>query len=94
MSDNKKEPSELKIVYNHETGVISLEAYDEGFFNWSKDVTQEILEVAVEKLFDDMDCPTNGGVLQLERVNDKRNGVVNILAEVIDKKDSNFNKKK
>ena len=48
-------------------------------------ITQEILEVAVEKLFDDMDCPVNGGVIQLERVNDKRNGVNRILAEVIKK---------
>lgn len=89
-----KEPSELKINYNHETGVISLQAYDEGFFNWEKDITQEIMECCVEKLFDDMDCPTNGGVVQLERVNDKKNGVNRILAEVINKKDSNFNKKK
>ena len=80
-----KEPSELKINYNHESGVISLEAYDEGFFNWKKDITQEIMEIAVEKLFDDMDCPANGGVIQLERVNDKRNGVNKILAEVIKK---------
>ncbi len=80
-----KEPSKLNIEYNHETGVISLQAYDEGFFHWEKDITQEILEIAVEKLFDDMDCPTNGGVLQLERVNDKRNGVNKILAEVIKK---------
>jgi len=25
------------------------------------------MEIAVEKLFDDMDCPANGGVIQLER---------------------------
>jgi len=81
-----KEPSELKINYNHETGVISLEAYDEGFFNWKKDITQEIMEIAVEKLFDDSNCPANGGVIQLERVNDKRNGVNKILAEVIKNK--------
>lgn len=80
-----KEPSQLKINYNHETGVISLEAYDEGFFNWKKDITQEIMEIAVEKLFDDSNCPPNGGVIQLERVNDKRNGVNKILAEVIKK---------
>ncbi|MBE0491093.1 MAG: hypothetical protein IBX44_02455 [Sulfurospirillum sp.] len=30
--NSDKEPSELKIVYNHETGIISLQAYDEGFF--------------------------------------------------------------
>jgi len=41
------------------------------------------MEIAVEKLFDDMDCPANGGVIQLERVNDKRNGVNKILVEVI-----------
>jgi hypothetical protein len=80
-----KEPSQLKIVYNDISKKILLQAYDEGFFNWEKDITQEILEVAVEKLFDDMDCPTNGGVIQLERVNDKRNGVNKILAEVIKK---------
>lgn len=44
------------------------------------------MEVAIEKLFDDADCPTNGGIIQLKRVNDKRNGVVNVLAEVINKK--------
>jgi len=52
------------------------------------------MECCVEKLFDDIDCPTNGGVIQLERVNDKKNGVNKILVEIIDKKDSNFNKKK
>ena len=82
----KTEPSELKINYNHETGIISLQAYDEGFFNWEKNITQEIMECAIEKLFDDMDCPTNGGVIQIERVNDKRNRVNKILAEVIKKK--------
>lgn len=81
-----KEPSKLKIVYNHETGIISLEAYDEGFFNWSKDITQEIMEVAVEKLFDDMDCPTDGGIVQLERTKSRREGVVKVLAEVLPKK--------
>jgi hypothetical protein len=89
-----KEPSQLKINYNYETRVISLQAYDEGFFSWERDITQEIMECAVEKLFDDMDCPTNGGVIQLERVNDKRNGVNKILAEVIDRKDSKFNTSK
>ncbi|PUE63332.1 hypothetical protein [Arcobacter caeni] len=81
-----KEPSELKINYNHETRIISLQAYSEGFFNWEKDITQEIMECAIEKLFDDMDCPTNGGIIQLQRVNDKRNGVNKVLAEVIKKK--------
>ncbi len=80
-----KEPSELKIVYNEISKKIFLQAYDEGFFNWEVDVTQSIMEVAVEKLFDDMDCPINGGVIQLERVNDKRNGVNKILAEIIKK---------
>lgn len=82
-----KEPSELKIVYNHNTGIISLEAYDEGFFSWENDVTEQVMQIAVEKLFDDMDCPPNGGVIQLERVNDKRNGVNQILAELVGKKD-------
>jgi hypothetical protein len=81
-----KEPSQLKINYNHKTGVISLQAYNEGFFNWEKDITAEIMECAVEKLFDDMDCPINGGTIQLKRVNDKRNGVNKILAEVLTKK--------
>ena len=81
-----KEPSQLKINYNHDTGVISLQAFDEGFFNWEKDITQEIMECAVEKLFDDMGCPANGGVLELTRINDKRNGVNKILAEIVNKK--------
>lgn len=63
--------------------LLMLQAYDEGFFSWEIDVTQSIMEVAIEKLFDDMDCPPNGGVVQLERVNDKRNGVNKILGEII-----------
>lgn len=82
-----KEPSHLELVYDHQTGRIKLEAYYEGFFSWENDVTEQVMQIAVEKLFDDMDCPPNGGVIQLERVNDKRNGVNQILAELVGKKD-------
>ncbi|MDD3442246.1 MAG: hypothetical protein PHW89_03175 [Sulfurimonas denitrificans] len=34
--NSNKEPSELKISYDHETDIITLEAYDEGFFRWKK----------------------------------------------------------
>lgn len=41
----------------------------------------------MEKLFDDVNCPPNSAVLQLERVNDKRNGVNQILAELVGKRE-------
>jgi len=58
-----KEPSELKINYSYETGKISLETYDEGFFHQSIDITDEVVELVVEKLFNDIDCPVNGGMI-------------------------------
>jgi len=46
-----KEPSQLELVYDHETGQIKLEAYCEGFFIWENDVTEQVMQIAVEKLF-------------------------------------------
>lgn len=80
-----KEPSTISIEYDKHRGIF-LKFYDESFFNWSKDITQEIMEVAVEKLFDDMDCPTDGGIVQLERTKGQREGVVKVLAEVLPSK--------
>ena len=54
-------PSKLKLTYNQTSGKISLETYDEGFFNQSIDITDEVVELVVEKLFNDMNCPVNGG---------------------------------
>ncbi len=58
----KKDPSEIKLTYNATSGKICLETYDEGFFNQSIDITSEVVELVIEKLFDDMKCPPNGGV--------------------------------
>lgn len=81
-----KEPNELKLVYNEQTGKIVMQTYDEGFFNQEIDITNPVMELAVEKLFDDMNCPPNGGVVQLTRKNDKRNGVVKVIGEIVKNK--------
>jgi len=36
----------------------------------------------IEKLFNDMNCPTNGGVLELTRKKDKRDGIVKVIGEI------------
>lgn len=79
---NEKEPSELRLVYSETTGKITMETYDEGFFNQGLDITSAVMELAVEKLFDDMDCPPNGGSVLLTRKNDKRNGVIKVIGEI------------
>ena len=78
----EQEPSELKLIYNNTTGKITMEAYNEGFFNYELDITKEIMELAVEKLFDDMNCPENGGVVEITRKKEKRNGVIKVIGEI------------
>ena len=78
----KKDHSELKLTYNQTSGKICLETYDEGFFNQEIDITSEVLELVVEKLFNDMGCPENGGILELTRKQDKRDGVVKVIGEI------------
>ena len=77
-----KENNQLKLTYNQTSGKISLETYDEGFFNQSIDITDEVVELVVEKLFNDMDCPVNGGTIELIRKKDKRNNIIKILGEI------------
>ncbi len=48
------ESSKLKLAYNQISGKICLETYNEGFFNQSIDITSEVIELVVEKLFKDM----------------------------------------
>ena len=78
----KKDPSQLKLTYNQTDSKICLETYDEGFFNQSIDITDEVVELVIEKLFNDMNCPVNGGVLELTRKRDKRDTIVKILGEI------------
>ena len=52
------------------------------FFNQSIDITSEIVELVVEKLFDDMDCLPNGGVLELTRKKDKRDNIIKVIGEI------------
>ncbi len=52
-----KEPSKLKLSYNEISGKTCLESYDEGFFNQEIDITNEVVELVIEKLFNDMGCP-------------------------------------
>jgi len=78
----KKDISEIKLTYNHTSGKICLETYDEGFFNQEIDITSEVVELVVEKLFNDMGCLKNGGVLELTRKQDKRDSIVKVLGEI------------
>jgi len=77
-----QDPSELKLTYNQTSGKICLETYDEGFFNQSIDITSEVVELVVEKLFNDMECPPHGGVLKLTRKRDKRENIIKIIGEI------------
>ncbi len=73
---------QLKLTYNQTSGKICLETYDEGFFNQEIDITSEVVELVVEKLFNDMGCPENGGVLELIRKKDKRDNIVKVIGEI------------
>jgi len=77
-----KDKNELKLAYNQTSGKICLETYDEGFFNQSIDITSEVVELVIEKLFDDMECPPNGGVLELTRKKDKRDNIIKVIGEI------------
>ena len=81
-----REPSELKISYDHKTKIISLQAYDEGFFKQEIDITSHVVDLVIEKLFNDMNCPPNGGVLELTRKFDKRTKIEKIIGQIITKK--------
>ena len=72
----------LKLTYNQTSGKICLETYDEGFFNQEIDITSEVVELVVEKLFNDTRCPENGGVLELTRKQDKRDNIVKVIGEI------------
>ena len=77
-----KENNQLKLTYNQTSGKISLKIYDEGFFNQSIDITDEVVELVIEKLFNDMHCPVNGGSIELTRKKDKRDNIIKILGEI------------
>ena len=80
-----EERSQLKLNYNNITGKISLDTYDEGFFNQSIDITNEVVELVVEKLFNDLDCPINGGIVELIRKRDKRDNIVKVIGQIKEK---------
>jgi hypothetical protein len=77
-----KEQSKLKLTYNETNGKICLETYDQGFFNQEIDITDEVMELVIEKLFNDMGCPANGGVIELKRVKEKRGDVVKVIGTI------------
>lgn len=77
-----KEPTEIKLSYSETSGKICLESYDEGFLNQEIDITNEVVELVIEKLFNDMGCPPNGGVLELKRSREKRGDVVKVVGTI------------
>ena len=77
-----KDKNQLKLTYNQTSGKICLETYDEGFFNQSIDITSEVVDLVVEKLFNDAGCPVNGGVLELTRKQDRRDNIVKVIGEI------------
>ncbi|OGS70726.1 MAG: hypothetical protein A3F91_09440 [Flavobacteria bacterium RIFCSPLOWO2_12_FULL_35_11] len=80
------ELNELKFTYNSISGKICLETYDEGFFKQEIDITSHVVDLVIEKLFNDMNCPPNGGVLELTRKFDKRTKIEKIIGQIITKK--------
>lgn len=77
-----KEPSKLKLSYNETSGKITIETHDEGFFNQEIDITSDVVELVIEKLFNDMGCPPNGGVLELKRSKEKRGDMVKVIGTI------------
>jgi len=41
-----------------------------------------VLELVIEKLFNDMNCPVNGGSIELTRKKDKRGDLVRVIGEI------------
>ena len=41
-----------------------------------------VTELVVEKLFDDLDCPTHGGIVELIRKKDKRDNITKIVGQI------------
>lgn len=74
--------TQLKLSYNESTGKITLETHDEGFFNQEIDITNDVVELVIEKLFNDMGCPPNGGVLELKRSKEKRGDLVKVIGTI------------
>jgi hypothetical protein len=74
--------TQLKLSYNETGSKICLETYDQGFFNQEIDITDEVVDLVIEKLFNDMGCPANGGVLELKRVKEKRGNVVKVIGTI------------
>ena len=77
-----RENSQLKLTYNQIESKIALETYDEGFFNQSIDITDEVVELVIEKLFNDFNCPTDGGVLELIRKQGVRESIVKVIGSI------------
>lgn len=71
-----------ELSYNETSGKIAIETYDRGFFNQEIDITSDVVELVIEKLFNDMGCPANGGVLELKRSKEKRGDVVKVIGSV------------
>jgi hypothetical protein len=78
-----QDPSELKFIYNSDTGRITMETYNEGFFNQSLDITEDIMDLAVEKIFDDLSCDNKGQRVLLERLWDKKNKIEKIVGQLV-----------
>jgi hypothetical protein len=74
--------TQLKLSYNETSGKIAIETYDGGFFNQEIDITNEVVELVIEKLFNDMGCPPNSGVLELKRSREKRGDVVKVIGTI------------
>lgn len=49
----EEEKYKISIEYNRKTAKITLNAYDDGFFLSERDITDAVLTLALEKLYDD-----------------------------------------
>jgi hypothetical protein len=41
-----------------------------------------VVELVIEKLFNDMNCPANGGELELTRKRDEREKIIKVIGEI------------
>lgn len=82
LDEDGKELDSFIASYNKEDGRILLQKFNEGFFDYELDLTDNIMEFAIEKLFNDLNCPANGGQVILTRTRDKRDNLIKVFSEV------------
>ena len=60
-----------------------METFDEGFLSNELDITDAIMDLAIEKIFDDLSCDNKGQRVLLERLWDRKNKIEKIVGKLV-----------